>query len=55
MEASLESIRGEVQALRKDVEFIMNILKEDYELSDEAKEALRAARETPEVDYVDLE
>ena len=41
--------------MRRDVELIKHILEEDYELSEEAKEALAKARKTPESEYVDLD
>ena len=55
MATSIETIHQELIEIRKDVEFIKNILSEEYELSDYAKKALKEARETPESEYVDLE
>lgn len=55
MTATIKSIQHELTEIRKDVEFIKNVLKEEYELSDEAVKALEEARKTPESKYVDLE
>ncbi len=37
------------------MEYIKHILREDYELSDEAKKKLFEARSTLESEYIDLE
>ena len=46
--------KDDISSLRKDIELIKNILREDHELSDEAREALKKARRTPKEDYVEL-
>lgn len=51
MAVTLSAISQELHQIRKDVEFIKRILSEDFELSDEAKRALKEARETPESEY----
>ena len=48
-------IQRELSEIKKSVEFIKNILKEEYELNDSTKKELKEARKTPESDYVDLE
>ena len=48
-------IQGELVLIRKDLDYIKNVLREDFELSDSAKKALKEARETPESEYADLE
>ena len=45
----------ELRDIKKDVKFIKNVLSEDFELSNQAKKALKEARETPESEYVDIE
>jgi len=40
--------------LKKDMDFVKNILSEKFELSEYAKKALKEARKTPESKYVDL-
>ncbi len=47
-------VEDDISSLKKDVELIKNILREDHELSDEAREALEKARRTPKEDYVEL-
>jgi hypothetical protein len=55
MKATIETLHQDLDHLKKDVEYIKNILSEDLELSEYAKESLKEARETPESEYVDLE
>jgi len=55
MATNMETLHQELVEIKKDVELIKNILREEYGLSDTAKKALREARDTPESDYVDLE
>ena len=49
------AIEQELKHIRTDLEYIKHLLAEDFELSDEARTALKEARETPESEYVDLE
>ncbi len=53
--ATIDSLNKEITEIKKDIKFIKHALKEDYELSEEAKEGLKKARETEESEYVDLE
>ena len=55
MTTSIETVHQELVSIKKDVEFIKNVLSEDFELSDHAKKGLKEARETPESEYADLE
>jgi hypothetical protein len=55
MTTSIETIHKDLVDLKKDVEYIKNMLNEDFELSAGAKKALEEARKTPESEYVDLE
>jgi len=55
MVKSKDNIQQELVLIRKDLDYIKDILKEDFELSNEAKESLKEARETPESEYVELE
>ena len=43
-----------MKILKRDVEELKGYLREDFELSDYAKKALKEARRTPESEYVDL-
>jgi len=54
MATSIETVHKELKSMRQDLAFIKNLLREEYELSDEAKSALAKARKTPESTYVDL-
>ena len=49
---SLETINENLVALQKDMEFIKNIIVEDFELTDEVKKELEAARKTSEEEHV---
>jgi hypothetical protein len=51
---SIETVHKEIKELREDVAQIKKLLREDFELSDEAKSSLLKARKTPESKYVDL-
>jgi len=55
MTTTIETIHNDLTELKKDVDFIKNILAENQELNDEVKMELKAARETPDSEYVDLE
>ena len=54
MSVTMQSLHQEIEDLRKDVDMLKDILSENVELSDEAKSALKHARETPESEYKDL-
>ena len=55
MATSIEMLHKELVGIKKDIEYIKQMIQEDFELSDEAKKALKEARKTPESEYVDLE
>ena len=55
MTASTKVLKKEVKELREEVDFLKEVIKEDYELSDEAKKGLEKARSTPISEYTDLE
>ena len=55
MAVTNEELQKEIQELKKEMRLIKSLLDEDFDLSDEAKKALREARETPEDQYVDLD
>ncbi|MEA2054957.1 MAG: hypothetical protein U9O96_07645 [Candidatus Thermoplasmatota archaeon] len=55
METTIEHLSKDIACLRRDVELIKHMLEENYELSEEGKEALARARETPESEYIDLD
>ena len=54
MAVSIKTIHKELVGLKNDVEFIKNILSENFELSSYAKKALKEARATQESEYIDL-
>ena len=54
-EARVDAVGGKAGVIKKDVEFIKNILSEDFELSDEAKKQLKEARATDESECIELE
>ena len=54
MATTIDALHQELADIKKDVEFIKHILSEDFELSNEAKQALQEARETPASEYIDL-
>jgi len=55
MATTIETIHNDILGLKDDIQLIKNILIEDFELSDYAKNALKEARETPESEYINLE
>ncbi|MFH1511304.1 MAG: hypothetical protein ABIF10_06440 [Candidatus Woesearchaeota archaeon] len=46
-------IRKDIEEIKKSLDYIKNILAEEYELSDAAKKKLEIARKTPISQYVD--
>lgn len=54
-EITIERLHEDIVDLRKEVELIKHMLEENYELSEEVKKALAAARKTPESEYVNLD
>lgn len=48
------AIEQDIADIKKDIEYIKNALDEGYELSDEAKAAIKKARATPKSEYVKL-
>jgi len=55
MEFEIQDLREDIRKLVVDVALIKNLLAEEGELSDWAKEELKKAREEPEEDYIELE
>ncbi len=55
MASESKQILEELKEIKSDLDYIKDVLSEDYELSDEAKKALKEARETPESEYADLD
>jgi len=52
--ATIETVHQEIIELKKDMDFIKDVLSEKFKLSDYAKQELKEARETSESEYVDL-
>lgn len=50
----LEKIHKDIIDLKKDMEFIKHVLREDFELSEYAKKSLKKARATPKSKYVNI-
>jgi len=55
MATTIETVHNDLLELKEDIQLIKNILAEDFELSDYAKNALKEARKTPESEYINLE
>jgi hypothetical protein len=55
MTIAIENIQKEIGLIREDLDYIKNVLAEDFELSEHAKKALKEARETQQSKYVNLE
>ena len=49
---TLERIYSSIQQVKRELDVLVQMLAEDNDLSDEATEALEAARATPEKEYV---
>jgi len=54
MVKTIASLRKEINDVRKELDYIKNILSENYELSEQAKKFLKEARNTPESKYVEV-
>lgn len=52
---TLEALYNSIQQVKIKLDHLTEIFAEDGELSEEALEALKEARETPESQYVQLE
>ena len=51
----LEKIHKDIIGLKKDMEFIKRVLKEDFERRDYAKKSLKKARASPKSKYVKID
>lgn len=51
-EVDLEHVHGDIMALKQEIELIKNILAEEYDLSDEARDKLEEAREVSDEELV---
>ena len=49
---SLKTIHEDLRNLQKDMQFIKNVIAEDFELSKGVKAQLEEARKTHRVDYI---
>ena len=54
MASEIEELRKEVSELREEVRFVKQVLREDWEFSDEVKRALEQSRDAPMSEYVEL-
>ena len=55
MASESKQILEELKEIKSDLDYIKNVLSEDYELSEFATKALKEARATSESKYVDLD
>lgn len=55
MATEVECMHKDIEDIKRSVDFIKNILVEDFELSDEAKKQLEVANKTPISEYIDHE
>ena len=55
MEAEIQHMHKDIEEIKKSLDFIRNILAEDYELSESTKKQLEIARKTPISEYIDHE
>ena len=53
MQAEIKHMHKDIEEIKKNLDFIKNILAEEYELSDSAKEQLKIASNTPVSEYID--
>ena len=53
METETKHIREDIEEIKKSLDFIKNILAEDYDLSESAKNQLNVASKTPISEYID--
>jgi len=52
METETKHIREDIEEIKKSLDFIKNILAEDYDLSESAKKQLKIASDTPASEYL---
>ena len=53
MEPELKHMHEDIEEIKKNLDLIKNILAENYELSESAKEQLSIADKTPISEYID--
>ena len=51
----MQHMHKDIEEIKKALDFIRNILAEDYELSESAKKQLEVASKTPISEYIDHE
>ena len=55
MESELRHMHQDIEEIKKNLDLIKNILAENYELSESARQQLKIAEKTPVSDYIDHE
>ena len=55
METEIQHMHKDIEEIKKSLDFIRNILVEDYELSESTKKQLEIASKTPIFEYIDHE
>ena len=53
MKSELKHMHDDIEQLKRSLDFIKNLLAENYELSDYAKKQLKIAAKTPISEYID--
>ena len=53
MQTELKHMHQELEEIKESIDFIKNILAENYDLSDRAKKQLKIAGKTPVSKYID--
>ena len=53
MEPELKHMHQDIEDIKKSLDLIRNILAENYELSESAKNQLKIADDTPSSEYID--
>ena len=53
MQTELKHMHQELEEIKESIDFIKNILAENYDLSDKAKKQLKIAGKTHVSDYID--
>jgi len=53
METEIKHMHEDIEHIKKSLDFIKNILAEDYDLSESAKNQLNVASKTPISEYID--
>lgn len=53
MDNEIKCMHKDIEEIKEKLEMITNLLKEDYELSDEFKEQIKEAKNAPDSEFID--